>query len=337
MLEIEAEALHQLHPKLPLRLDREGTRERQRRRPLRLALQRALDEARQHQGELVKQPVDRRFAAARLVFVEQRLIAAFAKTLGLGRCGFADERQQRLQRRQHQGEVAGRAGLRARRISQAEQAFDKASTRSAGTAVACTVSRRISARLARCQGSSAGSASAAASRSASAGSARSSWQTSRKVASCSARAAAPPAGIIGRGSHCSTPSPSCSAPSRGSGASSALIGQEGHDALSFGAALADAEHRDEPRWAPRRGVPGDGVLQMVVGEVDLGLPAHGQPARDSASARHRCRRAARSPAAPRARHGRNVDIEPVVLRRAVVGQEPVRLALGRQAQQAGRR
>ena len=78
-----------------------------------------------------------------------------------------------------------------------EQARDSASTSAPGTAAPCRQRRRISRKLARCQLSSGSpSASASAKNSSIFGSVRCWCASRRKVASCSARAVAPPDGII---------------------------------------------------------------------------------------------------------------------------------------------
>jgi len=86
----------------------------------------------------------------------------------------------------------------------AEVARVRASTRSAGTAAACTHARRMEARLARSQGSSEGEACAAASSSAMSGVAMASCARTRNVPSCAARRSPPAGGIIACASHSRT-------------------------------------------------------------------------------------------------------------------------------------
>ena len=106
----------------------------------------------------------------------------------------------------------GRASRQA--ISQATPALLRASTRSAGSAVACIQPRRISRRLAACQGLKSSSSAAAANKSAISVRHCNSWRSDTRAAICSARASAPPVGIITAASQCSMPVASPIAASR---------------------------------------------------------------------------------------------------------------------------
>ncbi len=125
VVEVEADAADQLLAQPALRLDGERAFERQRIGLALLAFEHAAQQVGQEAAQLVEQNVDARGASARLELVEQRVVERGAQRRGLGLTDaahdvqhFGERRQQRLEvgvlLGRAPGQLAGRTGARAR-------------------------------------------------------------------------------------------------------------------------------------------------------------------------------------------------------------------------------
>ena len=227
-------------------------------------LERRLDQIGQKARDLVEQPVDHRDRAARLVLVEERLVGAGSEPLGLDGGDLALRRSTRSS----PGSTAAKSLCRPRLAPHqlafragARDGLDEIAGHRGGMRAAAAHLAQIGALpLVRASAS----ASASSSRSPISGAVRCWCAIRRKVASCSARAAAPPAGIIAAVSQCSTAIACSSAPIRRNRVFQLADRRSSRSRVAAMKQDIDDDQRN------RQGKPRDRVLQMVVGQREAG-------------------------------------------------------------------